>query len=112
MSRPGNSLAADRASGAGGFACQIVADLDEVAVWIADVDAADGTGSAGTRDRAFLDGHAVGGQVRAHRGQRQISALPGMGCAALGSNSCPAWYRLIFALPNRSAPPARERHCA
>ena len=111
-------LAADRASGFGGFACQIVADLDEVAVRVADVDAADGAGSAGARDGAFLDGHAVGGQVRAHRGQwvggdqADIrAARHGPGRLGLEFLPCLVQVDLRVAEPQR-APPARERHRA
>src|SRR5204863_5741683 len=58
--------AAERDSAFGGFACQIIADLDEVAIRIANVDAADRTGSAGPRDWSLLDRHAAGGQLSAH----------------------------------------------
>ena len=49
---------------------EVGADLDDVQVGVAEVDAADEAGGAGALDRAFLDRDAVRGEVRDHLLQR------------------------------------------
>jgi hypothetical protein len=61
----------------------VAADLDQVLVRVAEVDAADGAGGAGALDRAFLDGD--------------------IGRRAFGSNSCPARCRLTWLRPKARA---------
>ena len=68
------------------------ADLDQVPVRVAKVEAEDGTCCAGTFDRALLDGDAVRGEFLDHLLQRvgsdqaQVGAA-GVGRWAFGSNS-------------------------
>jgi hypothetical protein len=71
---------------------EVVADLDEVLVGVAEVDAADRAGGPGALDWSLLDDEVVCGEsaITSSSGPvviRHRSALPGVGRWALGSNS-------------------------
>ena len=89
-------------------------DLDQVPVGIAEVHAVHRPQRARPLDRPELDQSpssaaiaSIGPSAMKHR-----SALPGAGAAAFGSNSAPAWWRLIFWAPKASARRPSPNVCA
>jgi hypothetical protein len=67
------------------LASEIGADLDQVLVRIAEVDAEDGAGGAGAFDRALLDGDAARGEVLDHLVQRADGDEAQVGAAGRGT---------------------------